>query len=109
MPSISSDAWPQYTYIEPENYTQARVRLIGLGTYIPSGIITNDFFAYVATHMGNPRTAEELERVTGLQTRHVRPSTLDLCRRLAGADAPGLIADSSSTGEISTVDMAVKA
>jgi len=109
MPFTPSDTWPDYSYIEPESYTQAKVRLIGLGTYIPSGIITNDFFAYVATRMGNPRTSDELERVTGLETRHVRASTLDLCRRLAGDDAPGLHAGSSSTDELSTVDMAVKA
>ncbi|HET8845717.1 MAG TPA: 3-oxoacyl-[acyl-carrier-protein] synthase III C-terminal domain-containing protein, partial [Ktedonobacteraceae bacterium] len=109
MPFSSSDTWPEYTYIEPQSYTQAKVRLIGLGTYIPSGIITNDFFAYVATRMGSPRTATEIERVTGLQGRHVRSSTLELCRRLAGADAPGLIANSSSTEDESTVDMAVKA
>ncbi len=109
MSSFSSDTWPAYTYVEPQGYTRARVRLVGLGTYMPSGIITNDFFAYVATRMGNPRTAEELERVTGLTTRHVRPGTLDLCRSLAGADAPGLIADPADSADLSTVDMAVRA
>lgn len=87
-----SNKWPDYTYIDASNYTHGRVRFTGLGTYIPSSIITNEFFAYVATRLGSPRGAEDIERVTGLQTRHVCASTLDLCRRVAGSDAPGLIA-----------------
>ena len=52
------------------------MRLVGLGGYVPKGIITNEFFAYIASHLGSPRNAEDLERVTGLETRHVRASTL---------------------------------
>ena len=48
------------------------MRLIGLGTYAPSGIITNGIFAAISTRLGDPRSADDLERVTGLSTRHVR-------------------------------------
>lgn len=98
--------WPRYTYIVPQIYTKAKMRLIGLGTYAPSGIITNEFFAYISTRLGDPRSADDLERVTGLSTRHVRASTLELCRRMAGADAPGLI-DGPDNKDETLVDMAV--
>src|SRR5579859_5830084 len=91
MSQGNTEQWPHYTYIVPQVYTKAKVRLIGLGTYAPSGTITNDFFAYISTRLGDPRSADDLERVTGLNTRHVRASTLALCRRMAGTDAPGLI------------------
>jgi 3-oxoacyl-[acyl-carrier-protein] synthase-3 len=107
MTSFPADAWPQYTYIVPEVYTRARVRLAGLGTYAPAGIITNDFFAYISTRLGDPRKAEDLERVTGLSTRHVRASTLELCRKMAGDDAPGLIDDPQAPREETLVDMAL--
>ena len=102
----SAEQWPHYVYIVPQIYTKARVRLIGLGTYTPSGTITNEFFAYISTRLGDPRSAEDLERVTGLNTRHVRASTLELCRRVAGADAPGLI-DGAEAKDETLVDMAV--
>lgn len=101
--------WPRYTYIVPQVYTRAKVRLVGLGTYTPTGVITNEFFAYISTRLGDPRSADDLERVTGLSTRHVRASTLELCRRMAGADAPGLIDGSDDTKEETLVDMAVVA
>src|SRR5207245_1867519 len=41
--------------------------------------------------------------------RHVRASTLELCRRMAGADAPGLIDGRGSPKDESLVDMAVVA
>ncbi len=101
-----SGQWPHYTYIVPQIYTKAKMRLIGLGTYAPSGTITNEFFAYISTRLGDPRSADDLERVTGLSTRHVRASTLELCRRMAGADAPGLI-DGPDGKDETLVDMAV--
>jgi len=101
------EQWPHYTYIVPQVYTKAKVRLIGLGTYTPSGTITNEFFAYIATGLGDPRSADDLERVTGLSTRHVRASTLDLCRRMAGANAPGLIDGPGADKDETLVDMAV--
>ncbi|HET9919723.1 MAG TPA: 3-oxoacyl-ACP synthase III family protein [Ktedonobacteraceae bacterium] len=107
MTEAQAGQWPNYTYIVPQVYTKAKVRLIGLGTYAPSGIITNDFFAYISTKLGSPRTADDLERVTGLSTRHVRASTLELCRRMAGDDAPGLIEDPLASKDESLVDMAV--
>src|SRR5579884_2035881 len=103
------DQWPHYTYIVPQNYTRARVRLIGLGSYAPKGIITNEFFAYISTRLGDPRTAADLERVTGLSTRYVRASTLALCRRVAGAEAPGLIDDPAAKPDETLVDMALVA
>jgi 3-oxoacyl-[acyl-carrier-protein] synthase-3 len=107
MREIQPGQWPDYTYIVPDIYTVAKVRLIGLGTYAPAGIITNDFFAYISTRLGDPRSADDLERVTGLTTRHVRASTLELCRKMAGADAPGLIEGPGSPKEETLVDMAV--
>ncbi len=107
MTRIREDQWPQYTYIVPEIYTKAKVRLIGLGNYAPKGCITNEFFAHISTRLGDPRTAEDLERVTGLTTRYVRASTLALCRSMAGDDAPGLIDDPSAPRDESLVDMAV--
>ena len=107
MTRIREGQWPQYTYIVPEVYTRAKVRLIGLGNYAPKGCITNEFFAHISTRLGDPRTAEDLERVTGLTTRYVRASTLALCRSMAGDDAPGLIDDPSAPREESLVDMAV--
>jgi 3-oxoacyl-[acyl-carrier-protein] synthase-3 len=106
---MQSSAWPQYVYIVPHIYTKAKVRLIGLGTYAPSGIITNDFFAYISTRLGDPRSAGDLERVTGLTTRHVRASTLELCRSMVGADAPGLIDGPGDFKDETLVDMAVVA
>ena len=98
--------WPAYTFIIPQIYTRAGVRLVGLGNYAPTGIITNEFFASISTRLGDPRTAEDLERVTGLETRHVRASTLALCRKMAGTDAPGLI-DGDGPEEETLVDMAL--
>lgn len=99
--------WPQYTYIVPQIYTRAKVRLIGLGSYAPTSIITNEFFAYISTQLGDPRSADDLERVTGLKTRHVRASTIELCRKVAGEDAPGLKLDPAAPRDESLVDMAV--
>lgn len=107
MTRLQTDRWPDYTYIMPQIYTRAGVRLIGLGNYAPTGIITNEFFAYIATRLGDPRSADDLERVTGLSTRHVRASTLELCRRMAGADAPGLIDGTDAPQDETLVDMAV--
>jgi len=98
--------WPEYSFIVPQIYTRAGVRLVGLGNYAPAGTITNDFFAYISTRLGDPRSADDLERVTGLSTRHVRASTLALCRQMAGADAPGLI-DGDKLEDETLVDMAV--
>lgn len=83
------------------------MRLIGLGMYAPRGLITNEFFATIATRLGQPRSADDLERVTGLLTRRARACTLNFCRRIAGADAPGLIDDPDAPAEESLVDMAV--
>lgn len=102
----ASQEWPEYTFIVPQVYTRAGVRLVGLGNYAPSGIITNDFFAHISTRLGDPRSASDLERVTGLETRHVRASTLALCRTMVGADAPGLI-DGGGPENETLVDMAV--
>lgn len=107
MTLTSESPWPQYTYIVPQIYTKAKIRLVGLGTYAPKGTITNEFFAYISTRLGDPRRAEDLERVTGLLTRHVRTSTLELCRKMAGEDAPGLIYDATAPDEESLTDMAV--
>jgi 3-oxoacyl-(acyl-carrier-protein) synthase III len=100
--------WPDYVFIVPQIYTKAGVRLVGLGNYAPSGTITNEFFAHISTRLGDPRSAEDLERVTGLETRHVRASTLAHCRQMVGADAPGLI-DGEGPEEETLVDMAVVA
>ena len=99
--------WPHYTYAVPQTYTKSQVRLVGLGNYSPKGIITNEFFAYISTCLGDPRKAEDLERVTGLSTRYVRASTMALCRQMAGSDAPGLIDDPEADENESLVDMAV--
>src|SRR5215467_1600706 len=107
MTETQSGQWPNYTYIVPEIYTKAKVRLLGLGNYAPSGTITNEFFAYISTRLGDPRSADDLERVTGLSTRHVRASTLELCRRMAGADAPGLIDGPGGVKDETLVDMAL--
>lgn len=106
--SRAGQEWPQYSFIVPQIYTRARVRLIGLGNYAPAGTITNEFFAYISTKLGDPRSAEDLERVTGLETRHVRASTLALCRKMAGSEAPGLL-DGGDPADETLVDMAVKA
>ena len=105
MTHTDAGQWPNYTYVLPHIYTRARMRLVGLGGYVPKGIITNEFFAYIASRLGSPRTAEDLERVTGLETRHVRASTLKLCREMAGADAPGLVDDPTAPHEESAIDM----
>ena len=107
MTQTSAGQWPNYTYIVPQVYTKAKVRLIGLGNYAPTGTITNEFFAYISTRLGDPRSADDLERVTGLSTRHVRASTMELCRRMAGPDAPGLIDGADANPDESLVDMAV--
>src|SRR2546426_10625599 len=104
---LVGQGWPEYSYIVPQIYTRAGVRLIGLGNYVPKGTITNEFFAYISTRLGDRRSAADLERVTGLTTRHVRASTLELCRRMAGNDAPGLIDDPEAPKDESLVDMAV--
>lgn len=109
MTFIDESSWPQYTYVIPDIYTRAKVRLVGLGNYAPKGVITNDFFAYISTKLGDPRRAEDLERVTGLSTRYVRAGTLELCRKMAGPDAPGLIDDPHASPDESLVDMAVVA
>src|SRR5215831_18160005 len=107
MPQSYSGQWPNYVYIVPQIYTKAKVRLIGLGIYSPRCIVTNEFFASISTRLGDPRSADDLERVTGLSTRHVRASTLELCRRMAGADAPGLIDDPQAPRDETLTDMAV--
>lgn len=105
MTHADAGQWPNYTYVLPHIYTRAKMRLVGLGGYVPKGIITNEFFAHIASRLGSPRNAEDLERVTGLQTRHVRTSTLKLCREMAGADAPGLVDDPTAPREESAIDM----
>src|SRR5207248_9977765 len=107
MTRLQAGQWPHYTYIVPQIYTRAKVRLIGLGNYAPAGIITNDLFAYVSTRLGDPRSADDLERVTGLSPRPVWVSTLELCRKMAGNGVPGLIDDPKAPREESLVDMAV--
>lgn len=107
MTRLREGQWPNYTYIVPQIFTKAKIRLIGLGNYVPGGCITNDFFAYISTRLGDPRSAYDLERVTGLSTRHVRASTLTLCRSMAGNDAPGLIDDPTAAPDETLTDMAV--
>src|SRR5215469_16103864 len=107
MSQSHTERWPEYVYVVPHVYTRANVRLIGLGTYAPAGVITNEFFAAISTRLGDPRSADDLERVTGLSTRHVRTSTLELCRKMAGADAPGLIDDPRAPRDETLTDMAV--
>ena len=107
MSQSRTGQWPEYVYVVPQVFTKANVRLIGIGNYAPSGTISNEFFAAISTRLGDPRSAEDLERVTGLSTRHVRASTLELCRKMAGADAPGLIDDPAAPREETLADMAV--
>jgi 3-oxoacyl-[acyl-carrier-protein] synthase-3 len=107
MSRTHTGEWPEYVYIVPHVYTKAKVNLIGLGSYSPAGVVTNEFFAYISTRLGDPRSADELERVTGLSTRHVRASTLRLCRKMAGEDAPGLIDDPQAPEDETLADMAV--
>jgi 3-oxoacyl-(acyl-carrier-protein) synthase III len=107
MSQSRTGQWPEYVYVVPQVFTKANVRLIGIGNYAPSGTITNEFFAAISTRLGDPRSADDLERVTGLSTRHVRASTLELCRKMAGADAPGLIDDPEAPREETLADMAV--
>src|SRR5436309_9546443 len=107
MSKSSAGQWPEYVYVVPQVYTKAKVRLIGIGTYAPSGVITNEFFAAISTRVGDARSADDLERVTGLSTRHVRAGTLELCRKMAGVDAPGLIDDPQAPREETLADMAV--
>jgi 3-oxoacyl-[acyl-carrier-protein] synthase III len=104
-----TEQWPRYTYIVPHVYTRAKVRLIGFGNYVPSGRISNEFFSYVTTRLGELRSPEDIERVTGLRTRHVRNSTLELCQKVAGKDAPGLIFGPQRHTEESLADMALVA
>src|SRR5258708_16758191 len=106
MTQLQGDQWPDYTYIVPQIYTKAGVRLIGLGNYVPSGTITNEFFAYISTRLGDPRSADDLERVTGLSTRHVRASTLALCRHMAGPHAPRLLEGARAPTKRTLGDMA---
>ncbi|HLI05135.1 MAG TPA: 3-oxoacyl-[acyl-carrier-protein] synthase III C-terminal domain-containing protein [Ktedonobacteraceae bacterium] len=103
------EQWPHYTYIVPHVYTRAKVRLIGFGNYVPSGRITNEFFSYVTTRLGEPRSPQEIEHATGLRTRHVRNSTLVLCQKIAGKDAPGLIFGPRRPEEESLAEMALAA
>ncbi|MGZ3616852.1 MAG: 3-oxoacyl-ACP synthase III family protein [Ktedonobacteraceae bacterium] len=107
MSQSRTGQWPEYAYVVPQVFTKANVRLIGIGNYAPSGTITNEFFAAISTRLGDPRSADDLERVTGLSTRHVRASTLELCRKMTGADAPGLIDDPEAPREETLADMAV--
>lgn len=107
QPRTRQEQWPSYSYVVPQIYTRARVRLIGLGAYVPADVITNDFFAHISTRLGDPRSASDLERVTGLTTRHVRRGTLEWCRRMVGDDAPGLIEGPRASSEETLVDMAV--
>lgn len=104
-----TEQWPRYTYIVPHVYTRARVRLVGFGNYVPMGTITNEFFSYVTTRLGEPRSPQDIEHGTGLRSRHVRNSTLELCQRIAGKDAPGLIFGPARREEESLADMALVA
>jgi 3-oxoacyl-[acyl-carrier-protein] synthase-3 len=107
MTGTPKSQWPHYSFIVPQIAMKAKVRLVGLGNYAPRGTITNEFFASISTRLGDPRSADDLERVTGLATRYVRASTLALCRRMAGEDAPGLIDDPEAKPDESLVDMAL--
>ena len=104
---IEQQTWPDYTYIVPQTYTRARVRVSGLGYYVPAGIVTNEFWAYVTTRLGEARSVADLDHASGLSARHVRAETLELCRKVAGKDAPGLIDGSASPADESLIDMAV--
>src|SRR5947207_2345309 len=44
MTFINANQWPNYTYVIPHLYTKAKVRLIGVGSYFPKFVVTNDFF-----------------------------------------------------------------
>lgn len=107
MSRLREGQWPDYTYIVPQIFTTAKVRLLGLGNYAPKNYITNEFFAHISTRLGDPRSADDLERVTGLSTRYVRSSTIALCRTMAGEDAPGLYDDPNANAEETLTDMAV--
>jgi 3-oxoacyl-(acyl-carrier-protein) synthase III len=107
MANIQERLWPHYSFLVPQTAMKAKVRLVGLGSYTPKGIITNEFFASISTNLGEPRSADDLERVTGLSKRCVRASTLALCRKIAGEESPGLIDDPEANSEESLVDMAV--
>src|SRR5947209_8533213 len=107
MTRLQAGQWPRYTYLVPQIYTRAKVRLVGLGNYAPAGIVTNEFFAYISTRLDDPRSASDLERETGLSTRHVRASTLELCRKMVGTHTPGLIDGPNAPKDESLVDMAV--
>ncbi len=106
MQELHIEQWPDYSYILPQVYAKAKVRLTGLGYYVPAGIITNEFYAYVTRRLGEPRSTEDLNHATGLRTRHVRASTLELCRKIAGQDAPGLIDSPYAPADESLIDMA---
>lgn len=99
--------WPDYTYIVPQTYTRAKVRVSGLGYYVPAGVVTNEFWSYVTTRLGEPRRAEDFDHGSGLSERHVRAETLELCRKVAGRDAPGLIDNPAAPADESLIDMAV--
>lgn len=106
---VHVDTWPEYRYVVPQVYTQAKMRLVGLGGYFPQGRITNDFFAFIATRLGYTRKANDFTRATGLEYRRVRAQTLAYCRQVAGSDAPGLIDAPEAQQEEQLVDMAVLA
>ncbi len=107
--SAQGEKWPEYRYVVPQVYTRAKMRLLGLGGYFPQGKITNDFFAFIATRLGYTRKASDLTRATGLEYRRACARTLDYCRKVVGADAPGLIDASDAQEEESLVDMATLA
>lgn len=58
MAEVEAGQWANYTYVVPHVYTRAKVQLIGLGNYTPAGTITNDFFAYITSRLGEPRSEE---------------------------------------------------
>lgn len=99
--------WPDYTYIVPQTYSKAKVRVSGMGYYVPAGVVTNEFWSYVTTRLGEPRSAADFDHGSGLSERHVRAETLELCRRVAGRDAPGLIDSPAAPTDESLIDMAV--
>src|ERR1700753_324828 len=103
MAFTDSGQWPNYSFVIPHIYTKAKMQLAGLGVYVLKAVITNEFFAYISTRLGSPRSAGDLERVTGLETRHVRSSTLAYCQSMAGPEAPGLIDDPTAPREESMV------
>src|SRR5437762_14223030 len=109
MSQSSAGQWPEYVYVVPQVYTKAKVRLIGIGTYAPSGVITNEFFAAIYTRRGDARSADDLERVTGLSTRHVGAVTLQLCRKMPGGHARGLTDERRAPREETVAELAVTA